>query len=315
MVKLVKICYTYFGDVMQEYKDGLIGLAVGDAMGIALVDISREELLIQPVTDMIDGGKHGIQKGTWSTPTELTMGMHNALKRAKHIDTITIMHRLVEVDNGVYSISKGTTTLGKTTKKAIEKFKLGIDPEKCGSINFNENGSGALTMMYPVAYFAYKNKLKEEEIYEVVKSITSLTHKHEINIIGCYIYTLYLLFLLRGKDKYAALSMLQCCDFSSFNEEYLSLYDRILKKSLKDVSIDNIKTDGYIVSTIEAAFYVLLNSENYAQSILGAINLGGKTNTVSSIVGCMAGILYKLENIPVNWLKNLKGTDILEKNV
>lgn len=298
---------------MQEFKDGLIGLAVGDAMGIALVDISREELLKNPVTDMKDGGKYKVEKGSWSIPTELTLGLRKALENHTHIDTITIMHRLVEADNGVYSIKPGKFSIGKTTKKAIEKFKLGIDPEKCGSINQNENGSGALSMMYPIAYFAYENKLKETEVYELVKSVVSLTHKHEINVIGCYIYTLYLLFLLRGKDKYASLSMLQCCDFSVFKEDYLSLYDRVLKTSLKDISINNLKTDGYVVSSVEASLYVLLNSENYAQSILGAINLGGNTNTISSMVGCMAGILYGSNTIPESWYKNLKGKNILDK--
>ena len=168
-------------------------------------------------------------------------------------------------------------------------------------------------MMYPIAYYAYKNKLQEKEIYELVKEFTCITHNHEINIIGCYIYTMYLVFLLRGKDKYASLSMLQCVDFSFFKTEYLQLYYRILKTSLKEVNIDNIRTDGFIVYIVEAAFYVLLNSENYSQSILGAINLGGKTNIVSSMVGCMASILYGEDDIPDNWVAQLRGKDILDK--
>ena len=63
----------------------------------------------------------------------------------------------------------------------------------------------------------------------------------------------------------------------------------------------------------ETALYVLLNSENYSQSILGAINLGGKTNIVSSLVGCMASILYGEDDIPDNWLMQLRGKDILDK--
>lgn len=291
---------------MHEFREGLLGLAVGDALGIPLVNKSREELLHSPVTGMIGNGSFGL-------PTEVTLAVKESLDKHGHLTKESIMNRLYDVSCGVYSISREKTTLGKITLRALERYRDGLDIDKCGIIDLNENGSGALIMMYPIAYYAYKNKLQEKEIYELVKEFTEITHNHEINIIGCYIYTMYLVFLLRGKDKYASLSMLQCVDFSFFKTEYLQLYYRILKTSLKEVNIDNIRTDGFIVYIVEAAFYVLLNSENYSQSILGAINLGGKTNIVSSMVGCMASILYGEDDIPDNWVAQLRGKDILDK--
>ena len=291
---------------MHEFREGLLGLAVGDALGIPLVNKSREELLHSPVTGMIGNGSFGL-------PTEVTLAVKESLDKHGHLTKESIMNRLYDVSCGVYSISREKTTLGKITLRALERYRDGLDIDKCGIIDLNENGSGALIMMYPIAYYAYKNKLQEKEIYELVKEFTCITHNHEINIIGCYIYTMYLVFLLRGKDKYASLSMLQCVDFSFFKTEYLQLYYCILKTSLKEVNIDNIRTDGFIVYIVEAAFYVLLNSENYSQSILGAINLGGKTNIVSSMVGCMASILYGEDDIPDNWVAQLRGKDILDK--
>lgn len=291
---------------MHEFREGLLGLAVGDALGIPLVNKSREELLQKPVIGMIGNGSFGL-------PTEVTLAVKESLDKHGHLTKESIMNRLYDVSCGVYSVSREKTTLGKITLRALERYRDGLDIDKCGIIDLNENGSGALIMMYPIAYYAYKNKLQEKEIYELVKEFTCITHNHEINIIGCYIYTMYLVFLLRGKDKYASLSMLQCVDFSFFKTEYLQLYYRILKTSLKEVNIDNIRTDGFIVYIVEAAFYVLLNSENYSQSILGAINLGGKTNIVSSMVGCMASILYGEDDIPDNWVAQLRGKDILDK--
>lgn len=291
---------------MHEFREGLLGLAVGDALGIPLVNKSREELLKKPVIGMIGNGSFGL-------PTEVTLAVKESLDKHGHLTKESIMNRLYDVSCGVYSVSREKTTLGKITLRALERYRDGLDIDKCGIIDLNENGSGALIMMYPIAYYAYKNKLQEKEIYELVKEFTGITHNHEINIIGCYIYTMYLVFLLRGKDKYASLSMLQCVDFSFFKTEYLQLYYRILKTSLKEVNIDNIRTDGFIVYIVEAAFYVLLNSENYSQSILGAINLGGKTNIVSSMVGCMASILYGEDDIPDNWVAQLRGKDILDK--
>ena len=76
--------------------------------------------------------------------------------------------------------------------------------------------------------------------------------------------------------------------------------------------MDTIKTTGYVVSTLEAALFVLLNSDNYSQAILGAINLGGETSTVASVVGCMASILYP-GDIPDAWINKLQGTNIIEE--
>ena len=298
---------------MHEFREGLLGLAVGDALGIPLVNKSREELLNNPVTGMIGGGEYNLPLGSFGLPTEVTLAVKESFDRHGHLTKESIMNRLYDVSCGVYSIRGNNPTLGKITSRSLERYRDGMDIDKCGIIDLNENGSGALIMMYPVAYYAYKNKLQEKEIYLLVEDFTSITHNHEINIIGCYIYTMYLVFLLRGKDKYASLSMLQCCDFSFFKTEYLQLYYRILKTGLKEVNIDNIRTDGFIVYIVEAALYVLLNSENYSQSILGAINLGGKTNIVSSMVGCMASILYGEDDIPDNWLMQLRGKDILDK--
>lgn len=298
---------------MHEFREGLLGLAVGDALGIPLVNKSREELLNNPVTGMIGGGEYNLPLGSFGLPTEVTLAVKESFDRHGHLTKESIMNRLYDVSCGVYSIRGNNPTLGKITQRAVDRYRDGMDIDKCGIIDLNENGSGALIMMYPVAYYAYKNKLQEKEIYLLVKDFTGITHNHEINIIGCYIYTMYLVFLLRGKDKYASLSMLQCCDFSFFKTEYLQLYYRILKTGLKEVNIDNIRTDGFIVYIVEAALYVLLNSDNYSQSILGAINLGGKTNIVSSMVGCMASILYGEDDIPDNWVAQLRGKDILDK--
>ena len=297
---------------MQEYRDGLLGLAIGDAMGLPLVDLDRDELLKSPIVDMVSFDPN-IKEGTWSIPTSLAIAIKESFDKHNKLNRNSIMKRLVAIYNGDYSLLRHSFSFGRTTKMSIERYIDEPDLEKCGEISIGQNGSGALLMMYPIAYYSYINKLQEKEVLNLVTYVVKLTHNHELNILGCYIYTLYLLFLLRGKDKYASLSMVQCCDFSMFHSEYLDLYSSILKDSLKNISLNDIKTDGYIVSTLEASLYVLLNSDNFSQSIIGAINLGNRSDIIGSIVGCMAGILYKSENIPEEWINKLRGKDILNK--
>ncbi|WP_254391860.1 ADP-ribosylglycohydrolase family protein [Terribacillus sp. DMT04] len=57
-------------------------------------------------------------------------------------------------------------------------------------------------------------------------------------------------------------------------------------------------SDGYVVHTLEAAIWSLGNSNNFKDAVLTAVNLGGDTDTVASITGSLAGMIYKMDSIP-----------------
>ena len=294
----------------MNYRDMILGIAVGDAMGVPLVGTDRNSLITNPVTAMLPFSDFG--EGVWSTPTSLALAIGNTIFKYG-IEDLFIMNSLVDVYNYKYSIHSNLFTLGKTTTEAITKYLDGNMPNKCGGINLNNNGSGALLMMGPVAYYCYLNKCSSSEVLSIVRKVTSLTHNHEISIIASYLYTMYLYYLLIGKDKHSALELLGELDLTDFRDEYVELFSSILKTGLRDVFMDTIKTTGYVVSTLEAALFVILNSDNYSQAIIGAINLGGETSTVASIVGCIAGVLYGRSEIPDAWISKLQGTNIINE--
>ena len=65
----------------------------------------------------------------------------------------------------------------------------------------------------------------------------------------------------------------------------MNRYYRILKKNINKYSLEEIKSTGFIVYTLEATIWVLLNTKTFNQSIIGAINLGNDTDTVGACVG------------------------------
>ena len=60
------------GDMMK-IKDGIIGLTVGDVLGVPVEFESREYLEENPVTEMLAHGTYDQPKGTWSDDTSLTL--------------------------------------------------------------------------------------------------------------------------------------------------------------------------------------------------------------------------------------------------
>ena len=122
-----------------------------------------------------------------------------------------------------------------------------------------------------------------------------------------------MLFLLNGKDKFSAYNMTKLIDYSKFSKESLEVYSRILKDDIKRLNITEIKSSGYIVDTLEASMWVLLNAKDYREAIIGAINLGQDTDTIGAIAGSMAGIVYGYDSIPDKWLEKLVKREYLEE--
>ena len=72
---------------------------------------------------------------------------------------------------------------------------------------------------------------------------------------------------------------------------------------------DNIKSSGYVVDTLEAAVWCFLNTDNYKDCVLKAVNLGDDTDTVGAVAGGLAGLYYGLTAIPENWIEILPRKD------
>ena len=301
--------------IMSKIKDGIIGHAIGDAMGVPVEFCIREKLLINPVTDMIGYGSHQVPEGFWSDDTSMEIALIDSYITKGKFDYDDIMTKFNNwVNYGEYTPSGEVFDIGRTCLKAIRNYNHGnIKATDCGLTGFNSNGNGSLMRILPVAYYCFYNKLKQNDIYNIVKDISSLTHRHEISILGCDIYINYVLFLLNGKDKYSAYNMVKLIDYSMFSDESLDLYSRILKDDISKLTVNDIKSSGYVIDTLEASLWVLLKSKNYKESIIGAINLGNDTDTIGAITGSMSGIVYGYDEIPEKWLNKLAKRDYLEK--
>lgn len=289
-------------------RDGIIGLAIGDAMGVPIKFMQREKLLDSPVFCMTEGGIYGKTKGTWSDSTALTLATIDSLINYYGISTEDMGNRLLEwMKNSKYSANGERFDIDRTTLIALSKFEKEGLPFESGSSAEDSNSNGSLKRMLPIAYYCYSSNMQQSEILEIVKKVSYITHAHEVSVLGCYIYVLYVVNLLTGKTKYEAYREIQKTNYNhQFSRGTLELYSRILKKDIKDVELNEIRSTSYIVDTLEAIFWVIMNTENFNQSIIGAINLGEDTDTIGACVGGIAGIIYGIKSINPEWRIDLK---------
>ena len=68
-----------------------------------------------------------------------------------------------------------------------------------------------------------------------------------------------------------------------------------------------------MLDTLRSVRDVLFEHNNYRDVIINAVLLGNDTDTVAAIAGGIAGVHYGYEAIPEDWLRLLKGKNIVEK--
>ena len=295
---------------MSKIIDGVIGHAIGDAMGTP-VQFKDRKLFYKPVTEMLHSAAG--DKGTWSDDTSMEIATIDSFINCKGWDYEDIMNNFYAWLNEAKYTSRGITfDVGTTCLRAVKNYYYnGTLPVESGLDDMRSNGNGSLMRILPIAYYCYYKKLNNEEVYKLVKDISSLTHRHEISILGCYIYVLYVMKLLDNKDMYKAYEEIKKEDYSRFSKESLKYYKRIIDADIFENSEDDIKSSGYVVDSLEASFWSLLNTDNYKDSIITAVNLGGDTDTIAAITGSMSGIIYGIESFPKDWLEALARRDYI----
>ena len=304
---------------MGKVYDGIIGVAIGDALGVPVEFISREELAKLPVTGMRGYGVHNQPIGTWSDDTSLTLALMDSIVYRQGVDYHDIMDKFSEwLLYGAYTATGEVFDVGGATYSAIMNYGRGMNPLECGGMSEYENGNGSLMRMLPAVYYLEKRSgiLMDEQI-GIVHNISSLTHRHPISLIGCGIYVNVALKILSGSlplKEGIVQGMEEAFQYYTNKKwEDISAYDRLRDiKSFAALPEAEIRSSGYIVDTLEAAVWCLINTGSFRECILKAINLGDDTDTVGAVAGGLAGIYYGADNIPQEWLAAILKRDYIE---
>lgn len=143
-----------------------------------------------------------------------------------------------------------------------------------------------------------------------------LTHPHPTNTEACQIYTHLLTLILSFPPKSKAEL---ATAVSSYPLTVPKLRDRFAKysdlASFGAVDEDQIKSSGYVVSTLESALWAFFTTEDFREGALKVVNLGHDADTVGAVYGGLAGGFYGIENVPTEWLDGLARRDMVEEVV
>lgn len=286
-----------------KIKSAICGLVVGDALGVPVEFKTREYLEENPVTGMMGHGTYDQPKGTWSDDTSLTLATMQSIVNKNAIDLEDIMNEfLLYVEESKYCQYE-VFDYGNTTIEAIIRFKSGFPIGECGGRGDMDNGNGSLMRILPLAFIPGIT-------YKEIEEVSGLTHAHPKSKISCVLYVEIAKSMLEN-DLEISEHIKGACE--KIREHYS---DSDYLKDFEDIfemDFDVREGRSYVIKTLEAVLYCLLETENYRDAVLKAVNLGRDTDTVAAITGGLAGIYYGYDGIPPEWIADIPQMDYVFK--
>ena len=307
------------------WKDGMLGLIVGDALGVPVEFMSRTELMKNPVTGMREYGTHHQPRGTWSDDSSMALAELDSIRTVGNIDYTDMMERFSRwCMHGEYTPFGEVFDIGMATSRALMNYAKGMAPLESGGKTEWDNGNGSLMRILPICLYLFERQKKvctsENESIYMIHAVSALTHAHVRSQMACGIYYFLVKAILeeegslenrlqKGMDR-----AYQYYRQDLSNHRELENYKRLADLSeFKENPKEGIKSSGYVVDTLEAAVWCLLHSHSYKETVLMAVNLGEDTDTIGAVAGGLAGLYYKEEGIPQEWTQVLQRREWIEE--
>jgi len=284
----------------SRFRGSLVGLAVGDALG-APVEFGLPGHFI-PVTDFRGGGTWNLKPGQWTDDTSMALCLAESLVESLGFDARDQMQRYVRWYKDGYLSSTGRCfDIGPTTRLALDKFLRTGDPF-AGSSAPTTAGNGSLMRLAPVPlFFADQPEIALARAADSSRT----THAAAEAVDACRFMAALIVMAVNGTPKNELLSDTSLEKAARSCGNLSPAVHRIASGQFKQDDRPVLKTNGYVIESLQAALWALHVTNDFKSGCLAVVNLGLDSDTNGAIYGQLAGAIYGIEAIPVEWRAQL----------
>ncbi|MGP3667826.1 MAG: ADP-ribosylglycohydrolase family protein [Candidatus Bathyarchaeota archaeon] len=295
----------------SKFIGSLLGLAVGDALGMPVEGLTAEEIKVKfgVVKEMMDGR---LPAGCYTDDTEMMIGVAESLIENKGFNGEDMVKKFIKNFKPWRGYGYGPT-------KVLELVKKGVSWEKAAEKLFGGEGSygnGGAMRIAPVGLLYHDNV---EVLRNVAYRVAKITHANKLGMEGGAIQA-YGVALAVTEKPYKNLEVeafaTKLCTFSCENifREKIMLVKQLLKKRVNNSEVvfklgNGIETFNSVVT---ALYCFLANYKSFEDAVVYAVNLGGDADTIGAMTGAVAGAYHGVEAIPKRWLARLEGKTYIE---
>jgi ADP-ribosyl-[dinitrogen reductase] hydrolase len=274
-------------------RGALIGLAVGDALGTTIEFKRRDSY--SPIIDMVGGGPFNLAPGEWTDDTSMALCLADSLiAQEGALDAHDLARRFVRWwRKGENSVTGRCFDIGTTTRAGLAGFAATGTPR--GDSAPHRAGNGGIMRLAPVALVARGNAAKAAEL---ARAQSEVTHASVECLDAAGLLARVLVGGIVG-EGHAAL------DTGARIQWAAPKVAAIAKGEWRDKPRDFIRSSGYVIDTLEAAFWAVGSSLSFEEAVLKAVNLGDDADTVGAVAGQIAGAIWGYSAIPAHWRERI----------
>ena len=292
----------------ERLAAGLIGLLVGDALGVPYEFHAPEEV---PPLSQIEysppadfwRSHPSVPPGTWSDDGAQALCLLDSLLTCGRFDPEDFGQRLVRwLDDGYLAVDSHVFDVGIQSANAITKLRAGTPALQAGSTEEHALGNGSLMRVLPLALW---HRGTDAELVADAQAQSRVTHGHMRAQVCCALYCLWARRILDATANpwdTAVATLRALYPLSSLERQELE---------------DGIHPDqppdghggGYMVDAVHSARWAVMQGD-YETSVRSAISLGNDTDTTACIAGGIAGLRDGVAAIPQRWRDGLRGKEL-----
>lgn len=289
--------------MQAKFRNCILGVAVGDALGMPAEGISRQNLknMFGEIRDFLPSPYGDLREGEWTDDTEQMLVLAESILETIYFNPDNFAEKLKS-----WFLRTSSRRIGPTSTRAIYNLLRGVHWSRAGVFS---DTCGAAMRVAPLA-LVYHFSFNLVENYAEISA--RVTHTGTAAIGGA-----------------VAVAIAISCNLLDFSDEEMleevvkrvERYDNLLAEKINyayeisdrdlDYAVDKIGNSISALDVVPMAFYSYFSEESFEGSVIKAANAGGDSDSIAAICGALKG--SRGLEITKNWLEKLRDRELLEE--
>jgi ADP-ribosyl-[dinitrogen reductase] hydrolase len=298
-----------FGADGEQFLGALLGMAIGDALGMPVVGWSAERIherygLIDGYHQRIFDDGAEIKAGEFTDESEAALCI---------VESFTANQGELDPDNigarlGFLAAGESRRWMGDATHSALARaadtlvYQVPLDDDGPATGDVAARGV-AIGLIHSVGAFDPSSLQKDAEL------VTRITHGSPlaINATAAVAYAVQLAARRRTPPDTWARETASFIGFGAIADALSRAAELFAQNASIDDAVADLGNDNAAIAVVPTGIYAAMEAQSFEQAVFTAVNAGGATDARGAIAGAIAGATFGAGGIPQQLIDDLEG--------